>query len=195
MRKLLIKIFSIIIMTLIICSSYQYNVNAEKVYDSKLIDFTFSYEEVYLQDKIKVKITFKTEESISYLKVISKLENGQEEVSFETGRPNEGKLDKKTPENENELWGYELTFHIEYVQLGTLEMKFEYSFDFTTEKIYENIFYIPAGTWVDIEKIPLIHGIVGGVAILIITLIATYVIIGFTRTKVFYNENERIEDE
>lgn len=192
MKKLIIKLSLFCCLLLMFFTTSTLKLSSKS--DSLLIDFEFDYEEVYLHNQVKVKISFKTEESLSYLKVTTSLENGQEEVSFEMGRPNEGTLERVIPKNEGDLWQYYLTFKVENVQLGTLKMKLDYSFDITYQESYQDVFYVPAGVWVDTEEMSISVPIVGGIIILIFSLIGTYLIIAFSKTKVFYNENDQEEE-
>lgn len=193
MKKLFIKVIVLCLTIVMLFSISKINLQANT--ESQLIDFSFEYEDVYLHDQVKVKIKFKTRESLSYLKVITSLENGQEEVSFEMGRDNEGRLERVIPANDGDLWQYYLTFNVENEQLGTLKMKIDYSFDITQQISYQDVFYIPAGTWVNADEMSMSVPIVGGVFIFILSLISTYLVVAFSKTKVFYNEQENKEEE
>lgn len=193
MKKLFIKVIVLCLTIVMLFSISKINLQANT--ESQLIDFSFEYEDVYLHDQVKVKIKFKTRESLSYLKVITSLENGQEEVSFEMGRDNEGRLERVIPVNDGDLWQYYLTFNVENEQLGTLKMKIDYSFDITQQNSYQDVFYIPAGTWVNADEMSISVPIVGGVFIFILSLISTYLVVAFSKTKVFYNEQENKEEE
>lgn len=193
MKKLFIKVFVLCLTIVMLFSISKINLQANS--ESQLIDFSFEYEDVYLHDQVKVKIKFKTRESLSYLKVITSLENGQEEVSFEMGRDNEGRLERVIPVNDGDLWQYYLTFNVENEQLGTLKMKIDYSFDITQQISYQDVFYIPAGKWVNADEMSISVPIVGGVFIFILSLISTSLVVAFSKTKVFYNEQDNKEEE
>lgn len=193
MKKLFIKVIVLCLTIVMLFSISKINLQANS--ESQLIDFSFEYEDVYLHDQVKVKIKFKTRESLSYLKVITSLENGQEEVSFEMGRDNEGKLERVIPVNDGDLWQYYLTFNVENEQLGTLKMKIDYSFDITQQISYQDVFYIPAGKWVNADEMSISVPIVGGVFIFILSLISTSLVVAFSKTKVFYNEQDNKEEE
>ena len=193
MKKLFIKVIVLCLTIVMLFSISKINLQANS--ESQLIDFSFEYEDVYLHDQVKVKIKFKTRESLSYLKVITSLENGQEEVSFEMGRDNEGKLERVIPVNDGDLWQYYLTFNVENEQLGTLKMKIDYSFDITQKISYQDVFYIPAGKWVNADEMSISVPIVGGVFIFILSLISTSLVVAFSKTKVFYNEQDNKEEE
>lgn len=193
MKKLFIKVFVLCLTIVMLFSISKINLQANS--ESQLIDFSFEYEDVYLHDQVKVKIKFKTRESLSYLKVITSLENGQEEVSFEMGRDNEGRLERVIPVNDGDLWQYYLTFNVENEQLGTLKMKIDYSFDITQQISYQDVFYIPAGKWVNADEMSISVPIVGGVFIFILSLISTSLVVALSKTKVFYNEQDNKEEE
>jgi len=193
MKKLFIKVIVLCLTIVMLFSISKINLQANS--ESQLIDFSFEYEDVYLHDQVKVKIKFKTRESLSYLKVITSLENGQEEVSFEMGRDNEGRLERVIPVNDGDLWQYYLTFNVENEQLGTLKMKIDYSFDITQQISYQDVFYIPAGKWVNVDEMSISVPIVGGVFIFILSLISTSLVVAFSKTKVFYNEQDNKEEE
>lgn len=193
MKKLFIKVIVLCLTIVMLFSISKINLQANS--ESQLIDFSFEYEDVYLHDQVKVKIKFKTRESLSYLKVITSLENGQEEVSFEMGRDNEGRLERVIPVNDGDLWQYYLTFNVENEQLGTLKMKIDYSFDITQQISYQDVFYIPAGKWVNADEMSISVPIVGGVFIFILSLISTSLVVAFSKTKVFYNEQDNKEEE
>lgn len=193
MKKLFIKVIVLCLTIVMLFSISKINLQANS--ESQLIDFSFEYEDVYLHDQVKVKIKFKTRESLSYLKVITSLENGQEEVSFEMGRDNEGRLERVIPVNDGDLWQYYLTFNVENEQLGTLKMKIDYSFDITQQISYQDVFYIPAGKWVNADEMSISVPIVGGVFIFILSLISTSLVVALSKTKVFYNEQDNKEEE
>ena len=111
------------------------------------------------------------------------------------GRDNEGRLERVIPVNDGDLWQYYLTFNVENEQLGTLKMKIDYSFDITQQISYQDVFYIPAGKWVNADEMSISVPIVGGVFIFILSLISTSLVVALSKTKVFYNEQDNKEEE
>lgn len=191
MKKTLICL----VVCILLISLFVPKISANTNYNSKLHDINVSFEDVYLQDKVKIKISFKTKESLSHLKVISTLANGQEEVSFELGRENEGTLTRIIPENEGDMWEYYLEFNIEYIQIGTLQIVFEYSFDLLKEEVYVNTFYVPGENWVEKDQISVAVAIVGGITTFGLSVLGTYIIVSFSKTKVFYVEKDYKDEE
>lgn len=194
MKKLVIKLASCLIVLTFLFSLFISKPTLSANQKSKLYDVSVSFEDVYLKNKVRINISFKTEESLSYLKVTSTLTNGQKEVSFESGRENEGTLKRVIPENVGDLWSYYLEFDIEYMQIGTLQIEFEYSFDLLKEEVYENTFYVPGESWIEKDQITGVVVVMGGIMVFGLSILGTYVIVSFSKTKVFYIEKEYNED-
>lgn len=187
-------IFSLLIMTLMIWTM----INCEKVEavnTSELNNFNFMTEKYYLKDRVKIKISFDTVNQINFFSVTSILVNGHEELSYETGRDNKNVLYETKQKEDGQLWHYELQFDIEYQQVGTIKMIFKYDFELGTPINERNtdVFYLTTGRW--IENVSTSNAIATGLIITFIVSLGTFIIINFSKTKIFTDENITKQDD
>ena len=167
------------------------NATTVKVVD-EFEDISFTTIPVLTSDeKSKCVITWKTSKEIKYLKVLLKLQNNKEQIPYASDRENSSGIFSSKMISENKYLN-SLVIDVDNNQLGNIKIKFDYSYDrvldYTSDDIKTFTYVFVTGKW--IKKQPTHVGVLSGMFITIVAVIATYVIIENSHREVMNDEKE-----
>ena len=187
----------IIVGVLFICFSFGLRTNAQNIQVvDEFEDISFTTIPVLTSDKkSKCIVTWKTNAEVKYLKVLLKLQNNKEQIPYASDRKNtSGTFTSKKTTGDKYLNVLEI--EVDNSQLGNIKIKFDYSYEMILGDASDDIktftYIFVTGKWV--KKQPTHMGVLAGIFITFVVVIATYVIIENSHREVMNDEKEEIEE-
>lgn len=187
----------IIVGVLFICFSFSLRTNAQNIQVvDEFEDISFTTIPVLTSDKkSKCIVTWKTNAEVKYLKVLLKLQNNKEQIPYASDRKNtSGTFTSKKTTGDKYLNVLEI--EVDNSQLGNIKIKFDYSYEMILGDASDDIktftYIFVTGKWV--KKQPTHMGVLAGIFITFVVVIATYVIIENSHREVMNDEKEEIEE-
>lgn len=187
----------IIVGVLFICLSLGLKTNAQNIQVvDEFEDVSFTTIPVLTNDeKSKCVVTWKTNAEIKYLKVLLKLQNNKEQIPYASDRKNtSGTFTSKKTTGDKYLNVLEI--EVDNSQLGNIKIKFDYSYEMILGDASDDIktftYIFVTGKWV--KKQPTHMGVLAGIFITFVVVVATYVIIENSHREVMNDEKEENEE-